>query len=154
MRNARLAPGAVVSRVLACPDGDRTPWKAPLRPGVRMVGRDVLWNEWRYITVRRIPVFMEATIDSGTWWVVSQPSDPPRAGRCRCRAANPESESPCSRRAWGQGSSQSVEPPMASTARCQSDAPTLPGRPPTTRPPATGGTLLFWLGRWLPCATS
>ena len=53
--------------------------------GNRVWGARTLSSEsdWKYINVRRLFIYVEASIDDGTQWVVFEPNDEPAMGRIR-----------------------------------------------------------------------
>jgi phage tail sheath protein FI len=53
--------------------------------GARCVTSD---SAWRYINVRRLFIFLEASIDAGTQWVVFEPNDEPTWARVRQSITN------------------------------------------------------------------
>jgi phage tail sheath protein FI len=42
-----------------------------------MVGADALADEWKYVPVRRLALFIEESLYRGTQWVVFEPNDEP-----------------------------------------------------------------------------
>ena len=40
-------------------------------------GADALASEWKYVSIRRLALFIEASIDEGTQWAVFEPNDEP-----------------------------------------------------------------------------
>ena len=42
-----------------------------------MRGADALASEWKYLSVRRVALFIEETLYRGTQWVVFEPNDKP-----------------------------------------------------------------------------
>ena len=40
-----------------------------------LVGADAMANQWKYIPVRRMALFLESSLYTGTQWVVFQPND-------------------------------------------------------------------------------
>jgi phage tail sheath protein FI len=57
-------------------NGNITVW------GARTIGGDKN-GEWKYISVRRLFLFMRKSIDEGTQWVVFEPNDPALWGKIR-----------------------------------------------------------------------
>jgi phage tail sheath protein FI len=55
-------------------NGNITVW------GARTIGGDKN-GEWKYISVRRLFLFLRESIDEGTQWVVFEPNDPPLWGK-------------------------------------------------------------------------
>ena len=42
-----------------------------------LVGADAMANQWKYVPVRRVALFLEASLYQGTQWVVFEPNDEP-----------------------------------------------------------------------------
>lgn len=42
-----------------------------------LAAADVPASEWKYVPVRRLALFLEASLDRGTQWVVFEPNDEP-----------------------------------------------------------------------------
>ena len=42
-----------------------------------LVGADAETNQWKYVPVRRVALFLEASLYQGTQWVVFEPNDEP-----------------------------------------------------------------------------
>ena len=40
-------------------------------------GEDQLASDWKYVSIRRLGLFIEASIDEGTQWAVFEPNDVP-----------------------------------------------------------------------------
>jgi len=51
-------------------------------------GADVLASEWKYVSIRRLALFIEASIDEGTQWAVFEPNDEPLWTNLRQRIGN------------------------------------------------------------------
>ena len=62
----------------------------PHQRGVRVWGARTLSTdvEWKYITVRRLLIFLEESIDKGTRWAVFEPNDEPAWARIRNEVYN------------------------------------------------------------------
>ena len=43
----------------------------------RCAARTQLASEWKYVSIRRLALFIEASIDEGTQWAVFEPNDEP-----------------------------------------------------------------------------
>ena len=51
---------------------------APVLWGARtLVGADAMANQWKYVPVRRVALFLEESLYRGTQWVVFEPNDEP-----------------------------------------------------------------------------
>ena len=53
-----------------------------------MRGADALASEWKYVAVRRLALFIEASIDQGTQWAVFEPNDEPLWAELRLHIGN------------------------------------------------------------------
>jgi phage tail sheath protein FI len=54
------------------------PVYGPVLWGARtLVGADAMTNQWKYVPVRRLALFMEESLHRGTKWVVFEPNDEP-----------------------------------------------------------------------------
>jgi phage tail sheath protein FI len=42
-----------------------------------LVGADAETSEWKYVPIRRVALFLEASLYQGTQWVVFEPNDEP-----------------------------------------------------------------------------
>jgi phage tail sheath protein FI len=54
------------------------PLYGPVLWGARtLVGADAMTNQWKYVPVRRVALFLEESLYRGTKWVVFEPNDEP-----------------------------------------------------------------------------
>ena len=53
-----------------------------------LAGADTLDSEWKYISVRRLALFIEESISRGTQWVVFEPNDEPLWANIRLNVGN------------------------------------------------------------------
>ena len=54
------------------------PIYGPVLWGARtLVGADAMANQWKYVPVRRVALFLEQSLYQGTQWVVFEPNDEP-----------------------------------------------------------------------------
>ena len=51
-------------------------------------GTDALASEWKYITIRRLALFIEGSIEEGTQWAVFEPNDEPLWAELRLQIGN------------------------------------------------------------------
>lgn len=77
--------------------------------GARTVSSD---SSWKYINVRRIFIFVEASIDKGTQWVVFEPNDEPLWARVRQTIGN------FLNTVWRSGALQGAKPDEAYFVKC------------------------------------
>jgi phage tail sheath protein FI len=69
---------AGVNPIRELPDGGTVVW------GARTVqGADGVQSEWTYVSMRRLALFLEESLDRGTRWAVFEPSDEPLWARLR-----------------------------------------------------------------------
>jgi len=77
--------------------------------GARTVSSD---SSWKYINVRRLFIFVEASIDYGTQWVVFEPNDEPLWARVRQTISNFLTT------VWRNGALQGAKPDEAFFVKC------------------------------------
>jgi uncharacterized protein len=77
--------------------------------GARVVTSD---SAWKYINVRRLFIFVEASIDYGTQWVVFEPNDEPLWARVRQTITNFLTT------VWHNGALQGAKPDEAFFVKC------------------------------------
>jgi len=77
--------------------------------GARTVSSD---SSWKYINVRRLFIFVEASIDYGTQWVVFEPNDEPLWARVRLTITNFLTS------VWRSGALQGAKPDEAFFVKC------------------------------------
>jgi phage tail sheath protein FI len=77
--------------------------------GARTLSSD---SSWKYINVRRIFIFVEASIDKGTQWVVFEPNDEPLWARVRQTIGN------FLNTVWRSGALQGAKPDEAYFVKC------------------------------------
>lgn len=82
--------------------------------GNRVWGARVLTSDssWKYINVRRLFIFVEASIDYGTQWVVFEPNDEPLWARVRQSISNFLTST------WRSGALQGAKPDEAFFVKC------------------------------------
>jgi uncharacterized protein len=82
--------------------------------GNRVWGARTLSSEsaWKYVNVRRIFIFVEASIDRGTQWVVFEPNDEPLWARVRATITNFLTT------VWRSGALQGTTPAEAFFVKC------------------------------------
>ena len=51
-------------------------------------GADQLASDWKYVSIRRLAIFIEASIDEGTQWAVFEPNDEPMWAELRLHIGN------------------------------------------------------------------
>ncbi|MDQ1445256.1 MAG: uncharacterized protein QOI20_1720 [Acidimicrobiaceae bacterium] len=67
-----------VNCLRSMPPAGRVVWGART-----LVGADSLANEWKYVPIRRLALFIEESLFRGTRWVVFEPNDEPLWGQIR-----------------------------------------------------------------------
>jgi uncharacterized protein len=77
--------------------------------GARTLSRD---PEWKYVNVRRLFIFLEHSIDSGTQWAVFEPNDEALWAKVRQNIAN------FLTRLWRDGALQGIKPEEAFFVKC------------------------------------
>jgi phage tail sheath protein FI len=77
--------------------------------GARTLSSD---SSWKYVNVRRIFIFVEASIDAGTQWVVFEPNDEPLWARVRQTITNFLTS------VWRSGALQGAKPDEAFFVKC------------------------------------
>ncbi len=77
--------------------------------GARTLSRD---PEWKYANVRRLFIFLEHSIDSGTKWAVFESNDEPLWAKVRQNIAN------FLTRVWRDGALQGIKPEEAFFVKC------------------------------------
>ena len=82
--------------------------------GNRVWGARVLTSDssWKYINVRRLFIYVEASIDYGTQWVVFEPNDEPLWARVRQSISNFLTST------WRSGALQGAKPDEAFFVKC------------------------------------
>jgi hypothetical protein len=77
--------------------------------GARVVTSD---SSWKYVNVRRLFIYVEASIDYGTQWVVFEPNDEPLWARVRQTITNFLTTT------WHSGALQGAKPDEAFFVKC------------------------------------
>lgn len=80
-----------------------------------LVGADQLASEWKYVSVRRIALFIEETLFRGTQWVVFEPNDEPLWSQIRLNVGA------FMHRLFRQGAFQGSTPRDAYFVKCDSE---------------------------------
>jgi hypothetical protein len=83
-----------------------------------LVGADVETNEWKYVPVRRVALFLEASLYQGTQWVVFEPNDEPLWSAIRLNVGS------FMQTLFTQGYFQGSTPSQAYFVKCDSETTT------------------------------
>jgi len=95
------------------------PIYGPVLWGARtLVGADAMANQWKYVPVRRVALFLEQSLYQGTQWVVFEPNDEPLWSQIRLNVGS------FMRGLFQQGAFQGSTPASAYFVKCDSDTTT------------------------------
>jgi phage tail sheath protein FI len=83
-----------------------------------LLGADQIGSEWKYLCIRRLALFIEASLFQGTQWVVFEPNDAPLWGQIRLNVGA------FMQTLFRQGAFQGSSPQQAYFVKCDSETTT------------------------------
>jgi phage tail sheath protein FI len=83
-----------------------------------LVGADAMTSQWKYVSVRRVALFLEESLYRGTKWVVFEPNDEPLWAAIRLNVGS------FMQTLFLQGAFQGQTPAQAYFVKCDSETTT------------------------------